>query len=206
MLALFCLAVAQQRLLPIDEGASDPQFAVFRRNLIASLELKNYDWVMIRLDPEIHFSFGMGPGIAEFEKFWAEKPVFKEEFFVELLKCMKLGGQFKTHAGVRSFQAPYVFSAWPDHLDAFEHVAVTSQSADVYDSPTLLGTRLATVGHTILKTEPSTDRPAGWRCVRLDSGRLAWIEERHVRSPIDYRAAFVKKHGWWVITMFIAGD
>jgi hypothetical protein len=46
----------------------------------------------------------------------------------------------------------------------------------------------------------------GWRAVRLPGDRPGYVRAGDVRSPIDYRAGFVRGLEGWRMTFFIAGD
>jgi hypothetical protein len=45
-----------------------------------------------------------------------------------------------------------------------------------------------------------------WVPVVLADGQKGYVAADYIRSPIDYRAIFVKKGGKWIMTAFIAGD
>jgi hypothetical protein len=45
-----------------------------------------------------------------------------------------------------------------------------------------------------------------WRRVKTEDGESGYVAARDVRSPIDYRAAFEKVDGRWMMTFFVVGD
>ena len=47
---------------------------------------------------------------------------------------------------------------------------------------------------------------ADWIEVKDAKGKRGFVRQLDVRSPIDYRAFFEKKHGKWLMTAFLAGD
>ena len=118
-------ALAILPVLPfVDDGKADPQFAQFRTNLVNAIKKENFDWAIARIDPEVKVSFGGNDGKQELLESWENDRDAEKRFFDELLKCLELGGQFKTYDTKRYFVAPYVFSSWPEEFDAFEYVAV----------------------------------------------------------------------------------
>ena len=71
---------------------------------------------------------------------------------------------------------------------------------------------VATLSYDIVKFADQSARPAGeavpdgWVKIIMPAGHEGFVSSRYVRSPIDYRIAFIKKDGKWSITHFVAGD
>ena len=191
---------------PVDEGAKDVQFSEFRQNLMGSIAKKKYDWAIARISGTIKFSFGDEGNKRELLELWQSSPEARDEFFANLLECLKHGGQFQKLDGKRLFVAPYVFSAWPSDLDAFEHVAVLPEAIGVYADADETSERLTMVGHTVLRVDYSRSEQ-GWRRVEYEEDKWGFIKESAVRSPIDYRAIFERdENGSYVLVTFVAGD
>lgn len=190
----------------IDEGKSDPQFALFRDNVVAAIKKQNYDWVANRIAEDVKFSFGAEDGKSDLLATWRGTPEAKEHFMRELLTVLELGGQFKTYDTRKYFVAPYVFSAWPDEYDAFEFVAVVGKDRAVFAGPDATLKPEAVLEYTILKRRYPSEAMEGWVNVEYETDKWGWIDEGSVRSPIDYRAFFEKRGGSYYLVTFVAGD
>jgi hypothetical protein len=206
VLATVALLIIGPDFPPIDEGGNDVQFAEFRRNLIGSIEKKSYEWAISRIAFDIKYSFGDNLGKRDLLKVWEVQPQLKVEFFAELLECLKLGGQFKKHDGKTFFVAPYVFSAWPEEYDAFEHQAVVTVGAKVFAKPDDSLDPIASLSQTIVRFDLS-ETAEGWHWIEHEPDKWAWVRDRDLRSPIDFRAHFLKNHqDSYVLQSFLAGD
>jgi hypothetical protein len=190
----------------IDEGKSDPQFALFRDNLIHAIKNDNLEWATNRIASDIKFSFGAEGGKQDLLESWAGAPEAKRNFYSELLTVLELGGQFKSYDSRRYFVAPYVFSAWPDEFDAFEYMAVIGKDRAVFAGPDATLKPEATLAFTIVKRGYPPDAKEGWVNIEYDADKWGWIDEGSVRSPIDYRAMFEKRRGSYYLVTFVAGD
>ncbi len=191
---------------PIDEGVNDVQFAEFRRNLIGSIEKRNYEWAIARLAFDIKYSFGDNLSKRDLLKVWELQPQLRDQFFADLLECLKLGGQFKKYDDKTYFVAPYVFSAWPEEFDAFEHFAVITVGAKVFAKPDESTTPITTISQTIVRFDVS-ETAESWHWIEYEPDKWAWIRDKDLRSPIDHRAHFLKNHqDSYVLQSFLAGD
>lgn len=187
-------------LCPTDEGANDATFAEYRKRLMAAVEQKNWIALTPLLARDFRVNFGDGGGIEAFREQW--KPDSPDsKLWAELREILEHGGSFAGEDPNRVFWAPYVYSRWPEDIDAFEHVAVLRadvplRSAAADDAPVV-----RTLDWSIVRlAEPATgDQP--WR--HVSDG---WISAKDVRSPIDYRAAFGKVNGEWKMIALVAGD
>ncbi len=206
LLAALALLTTGPDFPPIDEGANNVQFAEFRGNLIAAIEKKNYDWAISRIAFDIKYSLGDSEDKRELLKLWQVLPQARDEFFAELLKCLKLGGQFEKHDDKTFFVAPYVFSAWPDEYDPIEYIAVITVGAKVFEKPDEATTPKTTISQTIVRFDHSLTAE-GWRWIEYEPDTWAWIKDKDLRSPIDHRALFLKNHqSSYVLQTFLAGD
>ena len=191
----------------VDEGRSNAQFSEFRANVVNSIKLGRYDWVVARIAPEIKFSFGAEGGKAVLLKAWRDFPEAKEQFFADLLECLLLGGQFKAYGEKRYFVAPYVFSSWPDEFDAFEHYALVADDVPVFldakrgSPPTIRLTR------TIVRYLGKDEGELSHVKYGTQDGETGWVPRDKIRSPIDHRALFaVGANGSYRLETLVAGD
>ena len=206
-LALFTLfacqsAWSQQQLLPVDQAPTQPDFFTFRAQLISTLARRDVPALLDVVHQNIKNSFGGNDGIDEFKQMWAlDQP--DSRLWEELATVLALGGTF---SGEDSFTAPYTFSRWPDGVDAFSHVAIIGSSVRVRSAANRTAPTVASLSYTIVEQVESTTPDDDWVRVRLPGGATGHVDQRYVRSPIDYRAYFSKVGGRWQMTVFVAGD
>jgi len=106
-----CLGVAAygERLLPVDEAASVPDFFSFRAQLMAAVARHDTAFVLGALANDVERSFGGHQGIEDFKTLWRPEAADTELWDV-LGSTLALGGSFSADG---TFTAPYVFSKWP---------------------------------------------------------------------------------------------
>jgi len=198
-------AGAAGTLMPIDEAGGDPGFEAFRAGLVAAVERRDSAAVLAALDPHIRWSFGDDTGIEGFRARWfGDDP--PADLWEELGEVLSLGGTF---AGDTMFVAPYTFSRWPSELDSYSHVVVTAADVPLRAAPLPDAEVLAEVSHAIYLLDSNRQLALsldGWTPVDRGTGTPGFIESRHVRLPLDYRAYFQRRGGEWRMAMFLAGD
>jgi hypothetical protein len=114
-------AVAQRNFRPVDQAAAQPDFLAFRTltlDALARREAQSVLSVLSVVHADIRNSFGGHDGIKEFEEFWKlDDP--DSPFWATMTAVLRLGGTFSAD---HTFEAPYVFSAWP--VAVLSHVIV----------------------------------------------------------------------------------
>ena len=174
--------VSGPTLAPVDEAVRDPTLVVFRQQLLSAVRAHDEAALVAALDPHVRTSFGSGGGAKDF------KPLWNELEFV-----LTHGGTFR---GDR-FWAPYVYSAWPEQYDPFEHLAVVGKDVPLRDAEKKI---IATLSYDIVKRLPDVGH------VRTFDGHEGWVDPKFLYSPVGYRAGLVKRDGEWLIEAFVAGD
>ena len=207
ILCSFASAVAQERyVLPVDEAKKDPSFLAFREKLIAAAEKQDAAFILGILDPKIELSFGGDAGIADFKRVW--KITAKDSaFWNEFLLVIRNGGSFSGQGSERGFFAPYTFSNFPEDLDAFEHRVIFGSNVNLRERPDMSAPVVASLSYNVVKV--LTENPGGkdaWEKVETLGGKVGYVKAEFARSPVDYRAGFMKRRGIWKLTVFIAGD
>jgi hypothetical protein len=206
-------AAAQERkLLPVDEAEKDASFKVFRDKLIGAVKKRDAKYVLSIVDPKIQNGFGGYDGIANFRKQWKiDSP--KSELWNELLFALTNGGAFMRGGKTKIFAAPYVYSNFPDDLDAFEYSAIIGENVRLRAKPDTGAPVVANLSYNIVKVDyqnsveskPNSGKYT-WLRVEIPGGEKGFVSEKFVRSSIDYRAGFEKKGGQWKMIFFLAGD
>lgn len=193
-----------RQLLPVDEAATQPDFFAFRAELITAVARRDAAAILAVVDPDVRNSFGGDDGIEGFRKKWRlEEP--DSGFWQEFGTVLALGGTFE---GPDRFVAPYTFARWPDGVDSFEHLAVVGSGVSARAAPRDDLPAMARVDFAIVRMGPGgyVIDSAPWQGVVLPDGRQAHVRSDSVRSPIDYRASFMRRQGTWRLLMFLAGD
>ena len=211
LLFLALAAAGQERYLrPVDDAAKDPSFLAFRTKLIAAAERKDGRYVLSMVDPKIQNGFGDRNGIAWFRRDWKlDRP--DSEFWPKFLAVMKNGGSFTGEGAKKmsNFAAPYIYSSWPEDLDAFDHFAITGTDVNLRKEGRADAEVVGKLSHNIVKIEGdigNDGKTPEWRRVTTLGGLTGYVHRDYVRSSVDYRAGFEKKRGRWVMTFFLAGD
>jgi hypothetical protein len=205
-----CLLAAQSRKLnPVDEAARDPSFRAFRNKLLAAVRKRDETVLYESLDPKITNSYGGDGGITEFKEQWKMRQG-QTKVWDELTTILSMGGSFATVAGVKSFCAPYVYSKFPDDLDAYDYAAITGTGVRVRARPGLNALIVTNLSYDIVQLDRETSASGvdnrGWVKIIAPNGKKGYVSSQYIRSPIDYRACFEKKQGKWLMTALVAGD
>lgn len=186
-------AIAGPKLLPVDEAPRDPDLVAYRDQLLDAVRRRDVEALVFASDPNIRTSFGDGGGSNALREMFA-----RPEMWSELEQVLTHGGTFREG----SFWAPYVYSAWPDSVDAFEWLAVIAKDAALRDAPN--SRAIATLSHDLVQRVAEPE--GGWQQVKTADGRTGFVEMKFVRSPVGYRAGFNKTDNRWRMTAIVAGD
>lgn len=191
-------------LLPVDKAAQQADFLKFRTQLKGIIAKKDVKALLAIVNKNIHISFGEDNGIEAFKKTWHLSNPKTSALWKELSTVLNLGGNFTDK---KTFVAPYVFSEWPEALDAFEYIAIIGKDVRIRAAPNLTSAVLAKVSYALLpQIINNNPPPKGWERVKLADGKMGYVTAQYARSSVDYRAFFEKLNGQWQMTAFIAGD
>ena len=196
------------KLYPVDEATQNPSFFVFRARLLEAVQQRDTAFLYSILAPDILNSFGGDGGIAEFREMW-NPDLPDTELWKTLMSVLAYGGTFQGS----TFAAPYMFSRFPDELDAFEYGVIVGENVNVRERPSAAAPVTATLSYDIVKVvewDAKQDEKPGsqhtWIKVSLANGSHGYVAERYIRSPIDYRAGFEQRNGRWLLGTLVAGD
>jgi hypothetical protein len=202
MLFWSTFAVAQSRILPVDEAASIPDFFSFRAQLLTAIAKRDAAGVLAALNKDVRLSFGDDYGLEGFKKIW--KPDSADSLLWEVMAgTLALGGTFGSDGG---FTAPYVFTRWPEDRDPFEYLVAIGSDIRVRSAPDKNSGVVGSLHFSVVKRAHSSSADSKWMKVNLDSGAVGFVDARFIRSPVDHRITFMKLDGRWQITAFVAGD
>ena len=197
------------RLLPVDEAAREPSFFLFRARLMDAVVSRDTTFLFAHLSPDIRTSFGEGGGPDDFRRMWTPGEPDSEVWAV-LGRILSRGGTFSAGPDAADslyrFTAPYTFSAFPDDVDAFTYQVVTGDNVRVRAQPDVSAAVIDTLSYDVVETPTYAGPDAAWVEVRLSDGRSGFVAAEYLASSVDYRAAFEKREGGWVMVFFVAGD
>lgn len=195
-------APAPRALAPVDEAVRDADFFAFRARLQAALARRDVSALRSAVHPHVRNGFGGDDGAAAFMRRW--QPQRRDSRLWETLAAaLALGGSF---TGPDGFAAPYVYSAWPQDIDAFGHVALLGPGVPVHAAPAAAAPVLAALDNAIVPLAVPLRPEAAWVAVRLPDGRSGHVARARARSPVEYRALFNREGGRWRLTALVAGD
>lgn len=189
-------AVTGPKLAFVDEAAKDPSFAAYRDQLLAAVRARDAKTVLALSDPNIRTSFGEGGGRAALEQ------ALKEEVWGELEQILTLGGSFREGM----FWAPYVYSAWPESQDAFETLAVIGDDVPLRESGDAGAPAIATLSRDLVTRASAPGAGGAWTKVKTADGKTGFVDAKSLRSPVGYRAGFLKTKDGWRMNAWVAGD
>ncbi|RAU82211.1 hypothetical protein [Pontibacter arcticus] len=200
---------------PVKQNITDPALQTYLRELENAVKTQEAEDLLNLLDPKISTGFDGSGGIEAFRKKW--KPENKNsEVWPLLNKLLQLGGtHLKEDKTNRSFAMPYVYSAWPDTLDAFTFSAVINDNAPLRQEPDINATALCMLPRVILRVDYARSYPQQdnvpekewWYVESPDGQQKGYINKSDLYSPVGYRALFNKnKQGKWLMTALVAGD
>jgi hypothetical protein len=193
---------AQPQLRPIDQAMSVPDFFTFRARLQAAIARRDAQTVLAALHKDVKLSFGGDAGIEDFKKIWrpheSDTPLWET-----LSTLLSLGGEF---APDNTFTAPYVFAHWPRDKDAFTHMAVVGSSVRVRSGPSATAPVIGSLDFAIVELTENPRVDQAWIQIKYEGHSTAYIDNKFLRSPIDYRINFAKLEGRWQVMFFLAGD
>ena len=193
-------------LRPVDEAVDDPSFITFRARLMASLAARDTSAVLAAFAPDARLSFGDdAPGPEGVRRLWLGRRDRGAPALWETLARVAAMGSVRDPNSAAFVSAPYLYNAWPDDVDPFEHGAVVGESVRIRATPRLDSEVVGTLSYAVVPVESWGD-PAGWARVRLADGQTGYVSTDYLWSPVGYRVGFEKQPAGWRIVFFIAGD
>lgn len=193
-----------------DSIPADSGFAPFADKLNAAVAARDTTFLLSIVPEDIRFTFGAENGKQAFIATWQlDSAPESSPIWAELEAMLALGGYAHTMPdGSQQVIFPCTFQELPEtnwmrrenpYLDGFSYVIVTAQDAVLRDEQgeTL---RKLDYGETLLRVEGSQTH------FSTHDRKEGTVAESAIRSPVDYRAFFVRDGEDWAMPLFIAGD
>jgi hypothetical protein len=199
--ALQSAPIEPVRFPPVDECGGDPSFVEYRRRLTEVVAHKDAWALRSLIAYDIMVDFGPGRGWAKFAADWGLGRATGSELWNELAAILQLGCE--NLDGLRVM--PGNFSRLAE-VDGVEPVYVSvGKRATLRSQPDDSAPIVLNLDYHLLYVLGETAN-SGWVKARISDGRSGYVLLANIRSSIDYRAAFEKRDGNWVMTSFVAGD
>ena len=195
-------APAPTRVPPVDQCASDPSFVAFRDALRGAIARRDRDAILATISDTIEVDFGGGAGRGDFTRAWRLDQPATSRLWGELGEVLRLGCVRDPQG---AFWAPSMTLQLDEHDDPFSIMVATEPDAPMHRAADANSPIVARLAWDVV-TIGDYAHPDEWVPVTLADGRNGFVRREHLRSPIDYRAAFEKVDGRWRMTVFIAGD
>ena len=172
--------------------------------MLAGAQRRDTAFLYSILALDIKNSFGGDDSVSGFRRIWRMESPDSSRIWGALTRILTLGGRMRGE----TFVAPYVYAAWPDDVDAFDYVAVTSDNVPAHASADSSSAMVARLAYSILRLEewPDRDDARSLARVRLPDGRAVWVRSGQIYSPVGWRAFLEKRNGRWTMTLLVAGD
>lgn len=206
------VSAQERQLLPVDEAGKDVSFKLFRDKLISAVRRRDAKYVLSIVDPNIKNGFGGEDGIANFKKIWKISSL-KSDLWNELQFILTHGGAFQMEGKNKTFYAPYIYSNFPEDLDAFKYSVISDKNIKLLATPFLTAPTVATLSYNVVEVDfqnsikdKADNEKYAWLKVETLGGKKGFVPARFVRSSVGYRAAFIKKKGQWKMDFLVSGD
>jgi|GEM_PF-1831552 len=200
--------VTERKLIPPEQNFG-AEFSKALEKLTDAVHSKNLTVLDDFLDNETMVDFGGSGGKAKFYEHWElNKNPENSKLWTELKKIFDLGGTYDENE--KRFVAPYVFSDFPEELDAFTHFVITGTDIKVYTEKNLESKVAGVLNDNIIKASEDngffekTDQD--FIGIKISSGSQGYIQKKYIRSPIGYRLSLVYKKSGWKLTYMVEGD
>jgi hypothetical protein len=198
------------KLVPVDEGASDPSWPRFKARLLEALARRDQQFVLDIVDRKIRNTSGV-EGQAEFKKLW-EPHSAASPLWTELPKLLFLGSVVvKRDAKTSELCAPYVYYKWPDDPGGDASGAIIAKETLLKAEPAANSVTLGALSYDLVAVSDwevaDQNKESAQKWVKLKAGtREGYVPEEHVRSPLEYRACFVNSGARWRLTELEVGE
>jgi hypothetical protein len=201
----------ERKLLPVDEGGSDPSWVAFRNHLLAALQRGDRATLIGIIDRNIVNGLEAPRGMIEFRKLW-DIDTKDDRLLRELSTALNLGSAWHQRGkGTRMLCAPYVPIKWPlNDVDPYDSGAIVIKEALVKSRPSHTSETLGTLSFDIIGVRDwdvaDAENQIKQRWVKVDHrGRDGYVPEEHIRSAIEHRACFAKTGNAWRMIEYVVG-
>ncbi len=189
-----------------DDGVDDAPLLELRARAVAAVAARDVRQLRTLIDREATSSFGASSrgGVDELIAYHRldrkDSPAW-----TELAIILDFGGGY-SGGGRDHFVMPYVAASRYFGIEFGWCVAMGAVQG--FSQPRLDAEVITTLQSDLLPIEdtPGTQTSGEWRAVRIDTGRVAFVQSQLCRSGHDLRVHFGRTSAGWKITAIIGGD
>lgn len=196
-------------LAPVDESEKVPELRRFLEQLRVAVKERNADFVQSALAPDVTLGFGPDASGVESAALSLANP--DNELWQRLESSISYGGTFTGNQEGGTFCMPYVYSAFPDHLDPLEYQVVVTTPVEARSAPEHSATPVPLPKYAVVRTDLGSavitkdSNGRQWARIYVNGG-AAYVPASAIRSPLGSRTCLKKGNGQWLITAVVAGD
>ena len=199
-------------LPPVEEAARDSTLLRFRADLLGALQQRDTAFIVSIVAPNVANGFGGDVGLKDFRYFWFGGGE-RNRKIEQLVEALQLGGVLVDDS---TYAVPYYAYGrrFPSGLDAHGHALVLGEGVRVRQSPGSQRPVVAILANAVVSLpkgwtgHPDQDESSDvvWLQVGLGDGKVGYVAQRYLRSPLGLRVTFRKRSGHWVLTSWAEGD
>ena len=198
-----------ETLAPLDESENVPSLGLFLEKLRVAVKERDADFVQSALAQDVALGFGPRENGIEPEALLSSDSGSK--FWQILESSIFYGGTFVDQREGGTFCMPYVYSAFPDHLDPIEYQVLITPSVSARSDPNNAAMPVSLPDFAVVRTNigsaVTTNDVHGIEWARIYVGdSTAYVPASTIRSPLEGRTCLRKRDGYWRITAVIDGD
>lgn len=195
---------AETSLICPNRAEASPQAERLLADLKVAVEQKDAAFIKELIADDIKFSFGGDYGKDAFLREW-NLDSRKSMLWGHLAEMLRLGGYMQSEDAI---VFPCTFHElspenWVNNLtppvSAFDYLVVVNEEGTELTGKDDKPLRYLKSGEIVL-------RSATKGVYRTHDGLVGHVDEKDLRSPVDYRMFLNRIGGKWKITLFIAGD
>lgn len=177
----------------------------FVKKLLWIVKTKNLKALMNYISSPILSSFGGDGTIEGFQEQWnLKKNPKKSKLWGELDTVLRLGGVIIGEEMV----FPYLFPDWPKGFDAYEYNAIIGSKVNLRKTPSLHSKVIRQLNYDIVFpfNDVCYERKGSWVKIQTHDKKVGYVDQKYIRSAIDYRLIIRKTSKGWRINTLVAGD
>lgn len=201
-LFLALAAATPHRLPPVEHCKGDAAFDAYRAQLNRAVRNRDPAALKALVAPDVTVNFGGDSGWADLAKNWGlDSNPKTSKLWDEMAGALALGCAVAPDG--RNRVMPGMFEAMGDDFDPFDLVAARP-GTPLRETDDARGRVIATLDwHAAEVLEGEGDK---WTKVKLRDGRVGWVANERLVSPVGYRLVSEKRGKRWLMTAFVAGD
>ncbi len=199
-------------LPPVDEASRDSSLLRFRADLLRALHQRDTAFIVTIVAQNVANGFGGDAGVKDFRYFWFGGGE-RNRKMEQLTEALNLGGALLDDS---TYAVPYYAYGrrFPPGLNAHGHALVLGERVPVRQSPGSQRPVVASLTYGVVslpkgwtgQADQDGSSDVVWLQVGLGDGRVGYVAERYLRSPLGLRVTFRKRNGHWVLASWAEGD